>query len=365
MKPKISIIMPVYNAHDFLNDTISSILNQTFEKFELIIIDDGSSDDSGIICDKYAEKDSRIRVIHKQNEGICKARNLGIQLAKGEYIGFSDHDDILSSRLLEDNYRLITEYNADWVKFGKIEYIYRGQSLIKKKSSNFESRVYYANELLRQIIELRRKDLLTYVWDSFFRRSIIKEFGLTFDEKFKLGNEDIDFCQRYVRNCSKLVVNDKNYYHHYTRIGISTSSKFSMKKIESYLYLGKKSLDTFNDFKVDFKTYGNQYEFLITKYVICNIFRDLDVAGKKLSIVEKRRIINRISEDELFDFKCSFSWYSLYKISIKMALYLFLFEKKKYSLLLLIDKISRIIIYKLRSIKTRIKRVNGFCTIEN
>lgn len=354
MKPKISIIMPVYNAHDFLQDTISSILKQTYENFELIIIDDGSSDDSGSICDKYAEEDSRIRVIHKENEGICKARNLGIKLAKGEYICFSDHDDIFSDELLNDNYKLITEHNADWVKFGKIEYIFQGERLLKKKSSDFESRVYSNAELLEQIIELRRKDIFTYVWDSFFKASIIRKLELEFDEKFKFGNEDIDFCQRYAKNCSKLVVSDKNYYHHYTRLGISTSSKFSMQKIDSYLYLGRKSLDTFNDYKVNFTLYGSQYEFLIAKYIVCNICQDLNRSGKKISIAEKRKIINEISEDKLFEFECDFSWYSLYELSTKMALYLFLFKKKKYALLLLIDKISRRMIYKIRSIKTLI-----------
>ena len=115
--PKVSVIVPVYNSEKYLPETIDSILNQKFADFELILIDDGSKDSSGVICDSYAAKDSRVRVIHKENGGICSARNAGLKIARGEYLAFCDNDDKYLPNLLEDNYELAKEYNADIVRF--------------------------------------------------------------------------------------------------------------------------------------------------------------------------------------------------------------------------------------------------------
>lgn len=95
--PKISIIVPVYNVEKYLRKCIDSILNQTFKDFELILIDDGSTDESGKICDEYNLKDNRIKVIHKENGGLSSARNAGLDIAQGEYIGFVDSDDWIES----------------------------------------------------------------------------------------------------------------------------------------------------------------------------------------------------------------------------------------------------------------------------
>jgi glycosyltransferase involved in cell wall biosynthesis len=117
--------MPVYNSERFLEDAVESVLNQTFKDFELILIDDGSSDGSVAICDRFAQKDDRVVVIHQSNTGICGARNKGLQLARGEYIAFSDHDDKLVPNLLEDNINLAVKYDADVVKFGyQVDEIY-------------------------------------------------------------------------------------------------------------------------------------------------------------------------------------------------------------------------------------------------
>ena len=116
--PKISVIVPVYNAEKYLHRCIDSILNQTFPDFELLLIDDGSKDQSGEICDEYAKKDSRVKVFHKENGGVSSARNVGIDNAVGEYICFCDSDDWVEKTWLLsffermcDNDMLITSFN--------------------------------------------------------------------------------------------------------------------------------------------------------------------------------------------------------------------------------------------------------------
>ncbi len=120
MQPKISIIVPVYKVERYLKKCLDSILVQTFSDFELILIDDGSPDNSGKICDEYAKKDSRIVVIHKENQGAAMARNVGLDRARGEYIGFVDSDDWIEKDMYELLYSLCKQYDCDIVNCSSI-----------------------------------------------------------------------------------------------------------------------------------------------------------------------------------------------------------------------------------------------------
>ncbi|MFK9089939.1 glycosyltransferase family 2 protein [Bacillus salipaludis] len=115
MNPKISIIVPVYNVEPYIHKCIDSILKQTFEDFELILVDDGSPDNCGKICDEYSKLDNRIKVLHKENGGVSSARNAGIRTAKGEYIGFVDSDDFIHQRMYELLYSYGIKHTADVV----------------------------------------------------------------------------------------------------------------------------------------------------------------------------------------------------------------------------------------------------------
>ena len=115
--------MPVYNSGEYLKTAVDSILGQSFRDIELILVDDGSTDGSSEHCDEYARKDDRVKVIHQKNRGICNARNAALKIAKGEYIGFSDHDDEYLPGFLENAYKEAVANNADLVKVGKKEFI--------------------------------------------------------------------------------------------------------------------------------------------------------------------------------------------------------------------------------------------------
>lgn len=111
--PEISIIVPVYNVEQYLCECIDSMLAQIFEDYELILVDDGSPDRCGQVCDEYAALDERVRVIHQENAGVSFARNIGIDIARGNYISFVDSDDIISAFYLKELYEKIIEYQAD------------------------------------------------------------------------------------------------------------------------------------------------------------------------------------------------------------------------------------------------------------
>lgn len=118
MNDLISIIVPVYNVEKYLNKCIDSIINQTYKNIEIILVDDGSTDNSGKICDEYLLRDSRIKVIHKNNGGLSSARNEGINISSGEYIGFVDSDDWVEPNMYEEMYKKILYSNADIVDCG-------------------------------------------------------------------------------------------------------------------------------------------------------------------------------------------------------------------------------------------------------
>lgn len=192
--PQISIIVPVYNAEKYLHHCIDSILAQTFIDFELLLIDDGSKDLSGSICDKYARKDSRIRVFHKENGGVSSARNLGLDNAKGEWITFIDADDIVNQSYLTHLFMDVCEV-VDFVVAG-FEYLASG------------NKVTYTTKFGNDIKESLSKDYgLTRMYENsfwqwficskLFRRNIITRNLIKFDESFIYG-EDRLFIMKYV-----------------------------------------------------------------------------------------------------------------------------------------------------------------------
>lgn len=125
--PKISIIVPVYNVEKYLEKCVRSILAQTFTDFELILVDDGSPDSSGAMCDQFAEQDQRVKVIHKENGGLSDARNAGIEIATGEYLGFVDSDDYIADDMYELLYTNIVKEDADLSICGIYD-VYEGKS---------------------------------------------------------------------------------------------------------------------------------------------------------------------------------------------------------------------------------------------
>ena len=353
METTFSIIMPIYNAEKYLASAISSILTQSFKDFELILIDDGSVDGSAKICDEYAKKDSRIRVLHKENGGICQTRNTGLTMASGRYIGFMDNDDIVERNMLMDCWELLQKYEADWIKFGKREILVMDGVELSQKETNFKFQVLDNSQIKEQLLKLREVGAMTFIWDSFFKKEFLDEINLKFDEKFKLGNEDIDFCEQYALTSNCLVVTDKIYYNHFTRMGISASTKYSADKIKSYLYLLSKSNKRYVNNNILTENNELQYLNIVTKQIVVNICQRLNDAGKTLSLREKLRILRKCRENNVFEIYVSSSKMKLNKRNLKLFIYHKLFVKKHYVMLLGFDKYTRKLVYTYRAYKAK------------
>ncbi|MBE6024728.1 MAG: glycosyltransferase [Cellulosilyticum sp.] len=147
----ISVIVPVYNVEKYLDRCVESILAQTFNEYELILVDDGSTDGSGVICDRYAELDNRIRVIHKENGGLSDARNVGTENAKGEYVTYIDSDDCVHNQYLELLHYSITKYNAD-ISLCNLKLFYEGDDIDLTGPVDSINTCYEAQEALNLML---------------------------------------------------------------------------------------------------------------------------------------------------------------------------------------------------------------------
>lgn len=220
----VSVIVPVYNVENILHYCIDSILKQTYSDFELILVDDGSTDKSGKICEKYAAKDTRIHVIHKENGGVSSARNCGIDNANGEYICFVDSDDYLELNYLEYLLGAKHQYpdsNNIWCGFYVVSDYEKTviQTTIDVKD---DVSVYSLN----QFMVLYQKWLMQQPWNKLYYARLIKDNNIRFQEDLSLG-EDILFNLDYLNIVNgKIFVTNKPFYNYMRSDKESLDNKF-------------------------------------------------------------------------------------------------------------------------------------------
>ena len=229
----ISVIVPVYNCENVLHYCIDSILNQTYKDFELILVDDGSTDKSGKICDEYADQDSRIRVFHKKNGGVSSARNVGIDNAKGEYICFVDSDDFVSLKYIETLLEIKKRHqdiDNIWCSFRTVDsYNVELSDIVIKQSEMIFNRIH--------IMDLHDKRLDAGPVCKLYSYSIIDKFSIRYDETISLG-EDLLFNYQYL-DCTngKIILLSEGLYYYYTSNKSSLTQKFHNGLFEKYTFI--------------------------------------------------------------------------------------------------------------------------------
>lgn len=210
----VSIIVPVFNAEEKVELTIKSILNQTFEDFELILVNDGSSDNSGSICDHYSKLDSRIKIIHQKNLGPSSARNSGIKESNGRYITFIDADDTVDSNWLSMMLELEKQSNADLIIAGYKRLIKKNKLITKTKVISPNASFFKSNqEILSNIESLIAKGIFNPLWNKLYKSEIIKENNLTLNKDYSLG-EDFLFNINYIEKCNNIFISSESHYNY-------------------------------------------------------------------------------------------------------------------------------------------------------
>ena len=218
----ISIIIPAYNAEKYIAECLDSVRGQTFEDWEVILVDDGSTDGTPSICDRYAADDPRIRVVHVKNGGVSKARNIGLSMAAGDYVAFADADDILPPKSLEIRMELIE--GADLAVAGYE--LFNAEGIIER-SPECRRSTWNQHEMVNNIAAAGEMGYQGFLWNKLFQRKIIEDHCLRFTEQLPL-NEDRVFCTEYALCSNKARLSSELAYRYRITQGNATSSVYRM-----------------------------------------------------------------------------------------------------------------------------------------
>lgn len=229
-EPRISVIIPVYNVEAYLRRCLDSVISQHYADIEIILVDDGSSDNSGDICDEYASKDDRIRVIHQENMGLYGARNTGLEVAVGEYISFIDSDDWIEAGTYAYMIKIIDSYYPDIIRFG-FKKVLNGKNVMEKKMPYREGIYQEANIWELQLDTISNENILDYkktrilsAWSNLYKSSLIMEQDIRFMPEREILNEDYLFVLQVSMAAESIYISDKSFYCYDTREGSITMS---------------------------------------------------------------------------------------------------------------------------------------------
>lgn len=219
MQPLISVIVPIYGIEQYVGMCIESIINQTYKHLEIILVDDGSPDRCPEICDLYAQKDSRIKVIHKLNGGLVSARKAGLTASTGKYVGYVDGDDWIDPSFYEALYTSLVTSDSDMVAAGQSRDLFGKQALFV---NSIPLGIYDHDELQELFSSMLsygcfyRPGITTYVWNKLFKREILLPHQMNVDERISIG-EDAAVTYPVMSSCKRICVTDNCGYHYRQR----------------------------------------------------------------------------------------------------------------------------------------------------
>lgn len=283
--PKISIIVPIYNVERYLDRCMNSLINQTLKDIEIIMVDDESPDRCPQMCDEYAIKDSRIKVIHKKNEGLGMACNSGIIIATGEYIAFCDSDDWVDIEMYETMYNEAKINNADAV-YSSFKYVDLEGNKLPNRSADYNYKICKSADELKKVM----KDMISsaphtrteHILQSsakvvLYKNDIIRNNNLRFVSEREIPSEDLIFNLNYITLCKKVVLLPKRFYNYRTN---PSSISHSIKK------------NTFDNIKI-------RYEYLIELVRKLELGDDGENRVKRVTIGSGRGLISRIQKSNM------------------------------------------------------------------
>lgn len=295
MTPLVSIIVPVYKAEDYLPKCIESCLAQDYPAIELLLIEDGSPDRCGAICDSYAAKDSRIRVIHKENGGVSHTRNTGIREARGEFIIFVDADDTANTDMVSSLLNRQSESDADLVIAGcTITRNHQAPTDNTPAEALLASREDICNHLAQA------EHILFYrpPWSKLYRRSIICDNNLQFDTNLKI-NEDFKFVMAYLKHCKTVSFTNRALYNYNLMITEAKNQHYSFEDITLQWQLNLQQVEIYQDFFCSCDAYDSHMTS-VNAYMVARIRSFLSAAvlarGDKKTILSLLRSISSHAE---------------------------------------------------------------------
>lgn len=271
--PLISIIVPVYQVKDYVGECVASLLAQTYTNLEILLVDDGSTDGSGEICDRYAERESRVRVIHQENQGPSVARNAGLDTAKGEYVAFVDSDDVVLPDFIEALYRLVKKYQADIAacdyvrchtdELERLRNAAEKGDFSEEKGENQQVICMSSEQMLRQW-HGRYKRWETIACNKLYRKCVF-DIGKAGKIRFPIGRklEDVLTSHLIAANAKRIVLTTRGLYLYRIRAGSRASQSRAVEQMNENLRAQRERMAFFKE-----KRYLRAYMNLWVGYVL-------------------------------------------------------------------------------------------------
>lgn len=298
---KVSIVVPIYNAEKYLDECIESIVNQTYKNLEIILIDDGSKDKSPQMCDEWAKKDNRIKVIHKSNEGAGASRNRGIAVATGKFIYFVDSDDYIAPTLVEKCLNAISKCSSAMVMFGTTNINEYGE-IINKQIHYTDKYIFENDEIQKELLpELlfsknsKLQDIRIYTcMANFYSLDIIKKINWKFESEKEYLSEDLFSIISLIPYITKFVIIDEPlYYYRHGHESLSSSSRLNDYEMIKKFY--KQCIELCKKYNFN----SNVQKCMSEPYLSFTITCLKSIIRQKKPFPEKHKEINAILKDEL------------------------------------------------------------------
>ena len=318
-EPLISVIVPVYNVEKYLDKCVGSIVNQTYKNLEIILVDDGSPDNCPKMCDDWARKDKRIKVIHKKHGGVSDARNKGIEIASGEYIGFVDSDDYVEKNYIFVLYDLVKRYNVMLaVADNYIEYM---DGCIFNNSTYEEYETNPEKFFYKMLWGIR--DLDNGPWTKLYKKDLFNNIRFPVEKNY----EDTATLYKIVDKCDKIAIKSVPIYHYMKRKDSITQGKFNKKKLElidatyqltTYIRNKYKNLNNACDRKLLWS-----YFSVLSQYVVSKT-KDKNIEKRLFEYIKKNRWkvfkFNETPQRDRIAILCSLFGIKFYRFSWKIYL---------------------------------------------
>ncbi|WP_148558124.1 glycosyltransferase family 2 protein [Terrisporobacter glycolicus] len=321
--PKVSIIVPIYKVEKYLRQCIDSIINQSLKDIEIILVDDGSPDNCPRICDEYKEKDIRIKVIHKKNGGLSSARNAGMKIATGEYIGFVDSDDYIENDMYKKMYNTAKKYDVDLV----MSDYYKVNGNNRKEVSHIIDGGFYNKEKIKTLIypQLIMKENIDYgpllaVCYCLYKNSFLKSNHICFDEIIKYSEDNL-FSSIVGYKAKSYYYMKKSYFYNYRYNPNSISTTYKPDSLNVYIEMNNRLYETF--YKCEEFNFNRQLHLHMIYYTFNYINQ---VNESKLSFKKKYMEIRNVLRNK--EIRRAFDGLKLPNVNLKLKLCILMLKFK-------------------------------------
>lgn len=264
----VSLIVPVYNAQKYLDKCINSLLAQTYKDIEIILVDDGSTDDSLKICNKYADLDARVKVFHQENAGVSAARNYGLDNCCGDYVSFVDSDDWVEQAMVEEMLALLASTNADMGIFGY--YIVNNGKQITARVAE-KNEVIDISENVERIVQLCLSSVINPPHSKIYKQAILEEYQIRFDVDTSLG-EDFIFNLEYVSHIESVALGKEKLYYYKSDNNGSLTNQFRKNLLHEELKMYQKFVSVMNEIGGCSEGQIHEYIMLVVRIYLSNYF---------------------------------------------------------------------------------------------